>query len=107
MALTILDATLLTPPPTTPADPAPPPSAPDLAQLKAWADADRQALREAIPGHPAADSCTMPDCAICAARDCPHEEPLHYDKEGCPACAPAPATRPTGARSEPPGASLR
>lgn len=77
---------------------------PSLAEQERWAEADRQALRAAIPGHPALDSCTMPECAICAARDCPHEEPLHYDKDGCPACH---APTPPPARSEPPGASPR
>lgn len=107
MAITILDATRLPPPP--PADPEPW-GAPTLAEQKAWAAADLQALRDAIPGHPALADCATPDCMVCAVRDCPHEEPLHYDKDGCPACppsSPAPATRPTGARSEPPGASLR
>lgn len=26
------------------------------------------------------------DCLGCGVRDCPHSEPLHYDKDGCPAC---------------------
>ena len=27
-----------------------------------------------------------PDCLACAVRACPHNEPLHYDGDGCPAC---------------------
>lgn len=31
-------------------------------------------------------SCDKDDCLICGVIDCPHNEPLHYDKDGCPAC---------------------
>ena len=35
---------------------------------------------------PCAVSCDSPDCYGCAAEECPHGEPLHRDKDGCPAC---------------------
>lgn len=34
-----------------------------------------------VDGDPATGEC-MP----CGVRDCPHDEPLHWDKDGCPAC---------------------
>lgn len=37
----------------------------------------------------------------------PSGAPALAEQEACPPSSPAPATRPTGARSEPPGASLR
>ncbi len=30
--------------------------------------------------------CDEPECEICAVRDCPHREPLHYSYDGCPTC---------------------
>lgn len=30
--------------------------------------------------------CDELECEICAVRDCPHKEPLHYQYGGCPAC---------------------
>jgi len=30
--------------------------------------------------------CDKLECLICGVLDCPHHEPLHYDKDGCPAC---------------------
>lgn len=27
------------------------------------------------------------ECSACAERDCPHDEPLHYHHDGCPACS--------------------
>lgn len=32
------------------------------------------------------DTCSKADCLICGVIDCPSHEPLHYDKDGCPAC---------------------
>lgn len=26
------------------------------------------------------------ECIVCGARDCSHDEPLHYHHDGCPAC---------------------
>lgn len=36
--------------------------------------------------HPEAKDCAIDECWICAIRDCPHHEPLHYHHDGCPAC---------------------
>jgi hypothetical protein len=30
--------------------------------------------------------CEFAECTECGARDCPHKEPLHYLKAGCPVC---------------------
>lgn len=30
--------------------------------------------------------CDDGDCLGCAAVECPHGEPLHRDKDGCPSC---------------------
>lgn len=30
--------------------------------------------------------CDYPECIMCSVRDCPHNEPLHYHHDGCPAC---------------------
>lgn len=32
------------------------------------------------------DICENDECSVCAVRDCPHREPLHYHHDGCPAC---------------------
>lgn len=45
------------------------------------------ALPVAPEPHPAADDCPDPECEICAVRDCPFGEPLHYHHDGCPACS--------------------
>jgi hypothetical protein len=29
---------------------------------------------------------TPEECMICGPLDCPYDEPLHYDKDGCPKC---------------------
>jgi hypothetical protein len=34
-----------------------------------------------------AAQCDKSDCLICGVLDCPRREPLHYDKDGCPACS--------------------
>lgn len=31
------------------------------------------------------------ECLACGVRDCPHDEPLHYHHDGCPACESEPA----------------
>lgn len=36
--------------------------------------------------HPQAKDCDEDECWICAIRDCPYHEPLHYHHDGCPAC---------------------
>jgi len=36
--------------------------------------------------HPSADECDIDECWICAIRDCPYHEPLHYHHDGCPSC---------------------
>lgn len=36
--------------------------------------------------HPAAEVCDIDECMICARRDCPRGEPLHYHHDGCPCC---------------------
>lgn len=41
---------------------------------------------DSIVEHPAREECPLIDCLACGARDCPHGEPLRYDKDGCPAC---------------------
>src|SRR5579859_6049679 len=32
------------------------------------------------------NGCIDMECMICAIRDCPHGEPLHYHHDGCPSC---------------------
>lgn len=31
-------------------------------------------------------TCPVEECMVCAIRDCPDHEPLHYHHDGCPAC---------------------
>ena len=38
-------------------------------------------------GPPCVPSCDDGDCLACAAAECPEGEPLHRDKDGCPACS--------------------
>jgi hypothetical protein len=33
-----------------------------------------------------ATTCPIVECDLCGVRDCPHDEPLHYHHDGCPAC---------------------
>lgn len=33
-----------------------------------------------------ADTCKIDECMLCAVRDCPGNEPLHYHHDGCPYC---------------------
>jgi hypothetical protein len=37
--------------------------------------------------HPPTDRCVVAECELCALRDCPAHEPLHYHHDGCPICA--------------------
>lgn len=37
--------------------------------------------------HPPAVRCGVNECELCAWRDCPHSEVLHYHHDGCPACS--------------------
>ena len=32
-------------------------------------------------------TCPEEECLCCGARECPQGDPLHFDAEGCPACA--------------------
>lgn len=36
--------------------------------------------------HTQQPDCIANECVICAERECPHGEPLHYHHDGCPAC---------------------
>lgn len=36
--------------------------------------------------HPSRDECPDEECSVCAVRDCPWHEPLHYHHDGCPSC---------------------
>ena len=51
---------------------------PDLAER------DRQ-VDEITARHPSTAVCPNPECLVCGVRDCRKGEPLHYDKDGCPA----------------------
>lgn len=31
-------------------------------------------------------TCSNDECMVCAVRDCPGNEPLHYHHDGCPYC---------------------
>lgn len=37
--------------------------------------------------HPSYNDCTTYECLVCAIRDCPQQEPLHYHHDGCPWCS--------------------
>jgi len=32
------------------------------------------------------EPCRSEECQLCGVLDCPHNEPLHYHHDGCPAC---------------------
>ena len=32
------------------------------------------------------EPCGADECTLCSMRDCPRHEPLHYHRDGCPAC---------------------
>lgn len=34
-----------------------------------------------------AETCPVGECSMCAVRDCPSAEPLHYHHDGCPVCS--------------------
>lgn len=42
--------------------------------------------RGTVENHLPTEECDEPECWVCGFRDCPYGEPLHYDKDGCPAC---------------------
>jgi len=44
----------------------------------------RELLR--VNPHPDWQACDIDECTICAVRDCPYDEPLHYHHDGCPSC---------------------
>jgi hypothetical protein len=45
-----------------------------------------------MANHPAAQDCPEPECSVCAERDCPNRDSLHYHHDGCPSCyQPTPA----------------
>lgn len=46
----------------------------------------RRQVHAELPSHPPTDVCEEPECLVCAFRDCPYQEPLHYHHDGCPAC---------------------
>lgn len=46
----------------------------------------RMRIAGKIRGHPSTESCKDVTCQVCAMRDCPYKEPLHYHQDGCPAC---------------------
>lgn len=43
-------------------------------------------IKAQIADHPAEEDCPDPECHVCGARKCPYGEPMHYHKDGCPAC---------------------
>jgi hypothetical protein len=43
-------------------------------------------LVKALVAHPTTEECPVGECPLCAVRDCPHEESLHYHHDGCPTC---------------------
>ncbi len=45
-----------------------------------------QDFLDAVAGHPSLEDCQQDECCICGVRDCPHKEPGHYWKDGCPYC---------------------
>lgn len=52
-----------------------------------WEESDTiEEFRAQIPNHPPTNECPDMECCICAMRDCPGEEPLHYHHDGCPYC---------------------
>jgi hypothetical protein len=52
-----------------------------------WAALDHsyEQLASKVQSHPTREQCEQAECLICGIRDCPKGEPLHYDKDGCPA----------------------
>ncbi len=36
--------------------------------------------------HPKLEDCKDEECMICGYIECPHNEPLHFHHDGCPAC---------------------
>ena len=44
------------------------------------------ALEKKALTHPPTHQCPDLESIVCGFRDCPHDEPLHYHHDGCPAC---------------------
>lgn len=57
----------------------------DLGPVEEFVDY-MESLKAQIPNHPDRLLCDDWECIICALRDCPFGEPLHYHHDGCPAC---------------------
>ena len=47
---------------------------------------DEDYFKKGIKNHPKTKDCDDDECMLCGYRDCPHNEPLHYHHDGCPAC---------------------
>ena len=43
--------------------------------------------RPAVKEDAAQHACEYDDCEVCSARECPHHDPHHRDKDGCPSCS--------------------
>ena len=41
---------------------------------------------EEAKNHKRCDDPELEECTYCGFNDCPHDEPLHYHHDGCPAC---------------------
>lgn len=52
------------------------------------------AVASLTDAHPSAEACPVDECGVCAMRDCPRHEVLHYHHDGCPACSELPQTLP-------------
>ena len=57
-----------------------------LARHRAEEQADFARYELEAAAHPATQDCPDAECDVCAFRDCPHHETLHYHHDGCPAC---------------------
>lgn len=33
-----------------------------------------------------AKTCPVDECSVCAVRECPHQDELHFHHDGCPSC---------------------
>lgn len=58
-----------------------------IAYLEDEVDSLRRAIRhyQTYSGDHIED-CPDPECGDCAILECASHDPLHYDKDGCPAC---------------------
>lgn len=57
-----------------------------LARHRADERADFERYELEAAAHPATQDCPDAECDVCAFRDCPHHETMHYHHDGCPAC---------------------